>query len=322
MRNLFFYGLAILLLSTGCFKDEQSVPRKERGGLVTASVELGSTYRGAVYFNLLSGSNVTTLDKFSWDIAFSGRTDEPFIALNTAKSMAASITDKVQLMEVKDTIGFFDSRRFDYPSGFSDSLALTGILKNKKVFIIDLGYNENSLKEGILLLKAEVANGKYYIEFSNLNGSNYHFDSIGMDNTTGRIFYNFKTGHITPEPVINSWDLLFTQYMHIYYDPFQTYSVTGCLINTEHIAAGAYTGSKTFTEVSAADTINCSLSSRRDAIGFDWKYFDLQKNQYYINDKKCYFIRHKSGKYYKLHFIDFYDKTGVRGTPVFEYKEL
>lgn len=86
--------------------------------------------------------------------------------------------------------------------------------------------------------------------------------------------------------------------------------------------ACAYNGSKKFNELTVSDTLNCIFSSNKNIIGFDWKYFDLQKNQYYLYENKSYFIRHASGKYYKLHFIDFYNTSGVKGTPVFEYKEL
>src|SRR6185503_2302553 len=107
-------------------------------------------------------------------------------------------------------------------------------------------------------------------------------------------------------PRIEEWDILMTQYQHVYYNPFQTYLVVGCLINPSTMLACEYNGSKSFREIDVNDTMGCRFSSRRNTIGFGWKYYDLNNNQYLINTKKTYFLKRNSGNLYKLHFIDFY----------------
>jgi hypothetical protein len=35
-----------------------------------------------------------------------------------------------------------------------------------------------------------------------------------------------------------------------------------------------------------------------------------------------YLLKSKEGYYWKLHFVDFYDSNGDKGSPAFEYQEL
>jgi hypothetical protein len=114
-----------------------------------------------------------------------------------------------------------------------------------------------------------------------------------------------------------------TQYQHVYYDPFQTYLVVGCLINQSTLVACEYNGNKDFNQVQVSDTSGCTFSNRRDIIGFGWKHYDLNNNQYITNTKKTYFIKRLlTGNIYKLHFIDFYNSSGIKGTATFEFQEI
>lgn len=322
MRKLPIVAISCLLLLSSCFKEENPVARKDRGNAITGSLELGSEYGKEVYYSLLTKKDVKTIGKFDWDIALSGNPANPYVALNTSKSMYAYKTDKKSLPEIQDTVGKLGNRLNDYPCGSPDSLALTGILTNGLVYIIDLGYDASFQKAAFILLKVKVINNAYLVEYSKIDGSNYKSKSISFDQSSNLLFYNLQTELITPEPRIEEWDILFTQYQHVYYDPFQTYSVVGCLINQSTMVACEYKGTKAFQDIQANDTLGSSFSSRKDIIGFGWKYFDLGNNQYIINPKKVYFLKRSTGNIYKLHFIDFYSSTGVKGTPTFEFQEL
>jgi hypothetical protein len=324
MKNtcFLFFSLFSLCLC-GCFKEENPVARKDRGSVVDGVAEVGSDYSNEVYFSLLTKKNVRTIGKFTWDIALSGNATNPFIMLNTSKSMFAYKTGKSSLLEVKDTIGKTQEQLIDYPCGHADSLALSGILSNQLVYIIDLGYDISSQKTGFVLLKAKMLNNAYFIEYSNVNGSNYQSKTIPFDSERSLLFYNFQTAEVLPEPISQEWDLLMTQYQHVYYDPFQTYAVVGCLINQSTLLACEYKGEKDFLDVQAEDTSGCVFSNRRNIIGFGWKYYNLSSNQYIINPKKTYFVKRKaSGMIYKLHFIDFYSSSGLKGTATFEFQEI
>lgn len=236
--------------------------------------------------------------------------------------MYAYKTDKSSLFELGDTAGKMASRLNDYPCGSPDSLALAGILSAKTVYILDLGYNADLQKAGYLLLMAKIIDNNYIIEYCNLDGSNYQSKQISFDPSCNMLFLNFKTQEVVPEPKTVSWDLLITQYQHVYYDPFQTYSVVGCLINQSTITACEYKGDKSFADVRLSDTAGVVFSNRKNTIGFDWKYYDLNNSLYTVNAKKTYFIRRNTGNIYKLHFINFYSNTGIKGTATFEFQEL
>lgn len=311
-----------LLLLSSCFKEEHTIPRKDRGSVETAVAELGADYNAEIYYSFLTKKNVSTIAKHSWDISLSGNAANPFIALNTSKSMYAYKTDKSSLTEIMDTIGKLGLQLNDYPCGSADSLALTGILTNKLVYIVDLGVDENYQKAGFLLLKASIVSQGYFIEYSNINGNNYNSITIPFDEASNLVFFNFKTRAVFPEPKIPEWDILMTQYQHVYYDPFQTYAVVGCLINQSTMQACEYKGDKAFNEIQASDTLGTKFSGRRNIIGFGWKYFDLNNNQYIISTKKTYFLKRNTGNIYKLHFIGFYNSSGIKGTATFEFQEI
>jgi hypothetical protein len=324
MKQQFLTILAacITLFFSSCFKEENPVQRKDRGSVESGSMELGADYARQVYFSLHTKQQVQTIGKYSWDIGLSANSAQPFITLNTSKTMYAYKTDKNSLFELGDTAGKMAVRLNDYPCGSADSMALSGILSAKTVYILDLGYNADLQRAGYLLLMARIIDGNYRIEYCNLDGSNYQSKQISFDPTCNMLFLNFKTQELIPEPKTAAWDLLITQYQHVYYDPFQTYSVVGCLINQSTIMACAYKGDKTFADVRLSDTADCVFSNRKNTIGFDWKYYDLNNSLYTVNAKKTYFIRRNTGNIYKLHFINFYSNTGIKGTATFEFQEL
>lgn len=310
------------LLFAGCFKEEKPIQRRDRGPVSSDQVELGPTYDKEVYYSLFDKRIAGQMDKYSWHLSLSGNAGRPYIMLNTGKGMYAYKTDKSSLVEIVDTVGKLDNRLNDYPCGDPDSLALTGILTNGLVYVIDLGNDPSFQKEGYLLLKARIDSGEYVLEYSNIDGGNYHSSRVAFDKTFEHLFFNFKTAAVTTEPVANTWELLMTQYQHVYYNPFQTYSVVGCMINATAVTACEYIGGKNFNDINASDTIGCNFSSRRNIIGFGWKYYDLNNNVYIINPKKTYFVKHKLGNLFKLHFIGFYNSKGEKGTPSFEFQEL
>jgi hypothetical protein len=163
----------------------------------------------------------------------------------------------------------------------------------------------------------------YFYHFANLDGTN----DITM-NITKDVNYNFSflslNGNITSiEPLKENWDLTFTQYTYIFYDqtPITPYIVTGCLSNRNKVEV-AKVFDKDFADITFADVNNYSFSSDIDAIGYSWKEYDFDTSSYIIYYTKNYIIKTTEGKYYKLHFIDFYDGLGVKGTPTFEFQEL
>jgi len=79
---------------------------------------------------------------------------------------------------------------------------------------------------------------------------------------------------------------------------------------------------KDFSAITLDDLSNYSLSLNINTIGYDWKFYDFETSKYTVFVNQNYIIKSTEGKFYKLHFINFYDESGVKGTPVFEFQEL
>ena len=63
-------------------------------------------------------------------------------------------------------------------------------------------------------------------------------------------------------------------------------------------------------------------SSNLDAIGYDWKYYNFEAGSYTVTPGITYVIRNRTGFYYKLRFIGFYNDVGQKGYPSIEYQQL
>jgi hypothetical protein len=78
-----------------------------------------------------------------------------------------------------------------------------------------------------------------------------------------------------------------------------------------------------YEKITIDNILNYKFSSARDAIGYNWKFFDRTGTALYTTDKmKTYIIRNRNNKYWKLHFLDFYNSAGVKGSPSFEFERL
>ena len=59
-----------------------------------------------------------------------------------------------------------------------------------------------------------------------------------------------------------------------------------------------------------------------NAIGWDWKQYDMSSGPYTVDVTKNYIVKNQNGLYFKLRFIDFYDDIGEKGAPKFELQKL
>jgi hypothetical protein len=117
-----------------------------------------------------------------------------------------------------------------------------------------------------------------------------------------------------------SWDLLFSQYTHIYHGGV-TYLVTGVLLNPYQTEAGC-NDNLDFAIITDANEADFQFTTDQDIIGYDWKEYSFSTSRYVIYHNQNYYIKTNSLREYKLHFIDFYNELGEKGYPVFEFQEL
>lgn len=322
MNKLTFIFISLLIL-TACRKDELPVPTPDLGGLTSASVELSPNYENQIYFDLSSNSNKGLNSKTDWDLRFSCDPLSSYILLNTSKVMLASQVISGTFEDIVNTSGFNNNVRAEHPSGRLDSIAI----RSGNLFILDRGYDANGAHLGHFKMEILEHNNTHFKgRFANINGSNEQTITLSKDNTYNFVYmkWNPSSTITTPtiEPAKEEWDLFFTQYTEIFYEPeFMPYSVVGCLTNTYNTLACRVTN-KTFEEINLEYAESLVLSNDRDVIGYNWKTFLYEQNIYAIHSEKVYVIKDNEGFFYKLRFIDFYNHIGEKGTPTFEYQRL
>jgi hypothetical protein len=306
---------------SACEREELPVTPHAAGASFTSTVSMDASYRWQVYFDLGTNREVGRCLKTSWDLAFETAPDCFHIFLNGSKAMSVWNTGDTVFTLLNDTAGFTAGKQFDAASGHTDSTAIGNWQVNSPVYLIDRGYNETGQHQGFRKLQIlSVSASAYQLRFATLNGAAQYF-TVNKDSTYNFTFVSLQnTGEsVVVEPPKASWDLVFTQYTHIFHQPPMPYLVTGCLQNTWHTTAVLDTVS-VFENIGYNFATSRTLSPNRDVIGYSWKVFN--GNQFTIVPQRNYIIRDSEGFFYKLRFTDFYDDNGVKGNPKWEFHRL
>ena len=128
---------------------------------------------------------------------------------------------------------------------------------------------------------------------------------------------------LTTIPMASDYDLLFTRYTHKFIldnGDTMAYGVVGALLS-ENCSASLDT-IHTWEEISAKTISQLKWDSRKNAIGYDWKYYDFDNSKYVILPNRIYIIKNRNGFYFKLQFLDFYSLQGEKGYIKFRLQQL
>lgn len=320
--NKLLFALATCIIFA-CEKKELPAPAYNRGDIITTQVQMTPTYNNQIWFRLSDNSIVSTNNKMDWELGFESSQSGFHIILNSSKAMKAYKTNFTELNQVTDTTGVEINGIADRPTGNLDSTAIGNWKTNNTVYIINRGYNHLGQQQGFYKLKIHsVSPSHYNFEYAEIGGT-----TIYQGLVTKNADYNFNIFSLTTnqqliiEPKKTDYNLCFTQYSHVYYNPIHFYQVTGVLSNNYNTRIARFSN-KPFNDITASDTINKTFTSDKNIIGFDWKTFSFTTNLFTIDPTICYIIHDSKGFYYKLHFIDFYNENGIKGYPKFEYKKL
>jgi len=308
-------------LFASCEMKETPVPPLPPGEAVTSDVSMGGSYAYQVFFDLETNTAVSKNQKVDWDLGFEASAEGFHVVLNTGKSMFAYDSGTSDF-NAADSAGKKVHKLYDVSSGNLDSTAIGDWRTDKHVFFIDRGYDPNANALGFKKIQVlSVDDHTYQVKMSNLDGSGLVEKTLEKDSAYNFMFLSLESGNLaTVEPPKTKWDIAFTQYTTIFYDPdFLPYLVTGCLINRYHTSAAADSVTA-FGSIDQAAASGLTFATTIDVIGYDWKTFD--GTRYTVNPAKNYVIKNRNGYYYKLHFLDFYGVTGEKGNPVFEFQRL
>lgn len=324
---------------TSCEKKETPVDKPP----VTETVEipLGPQYESQYYFDLESNEVVKVASRFDWDLAFESSAEGYRVFINGYKFMFAYNTGRTNF----DSTYTYNQllRRWDEPTGELNKTAFgewgmvegsgSSYIGKGNVYIVDRGvdFNLNPVGYQKVLINS-LSEGVYEISFGGLNSTQRTNFSIPKADGYHKVYMSFDNGgqivNVTPPKA--DWDLLFTRYTHVFYEPLPgfpptdtlPYQVVGVLSNHQSGVEVATLVSADFASFTLADAAPLTYSNFQNAIGFEWKNFTLNDENYVVDSERLYIIKTVEGNYYKLRFVEFYNNAGVKGYPTIEVQEL
>lgn len=323
------YALIAALLFASCEKIETPVPLPQKGEAEFGNVEMGEDYRDQVFFDFETGRVVHISEINSWHLAFDASVEGYNVFLNGGADVFVYNTGETDFSKVTSAPAATSKEWvFDRPSGLADSAAIkdwrsSGGLSKNEIYIVKLNatYNPNNLKKMRLVA---VTSKEYVIEYADLNEDIAHVVTIPKDDNYNYSYFSFDNGGnvLQPDPPKNTWDIVFTRYRFIYYDLENfPYMVNGVLLNPYKTKA-TKDSTYSFDTLEGQVILDLNYSNHRDVIGFDWKVYNFTTERYDIAKKYNFVIQNRNGQYWKLRFLDFYNKQGIKGSPSFEFQRV
>lgn len=310
---------AVLFFS--CEKEELPIEPRTPGPEITDQVMMGGDYGQQLFYRLRDNQVVSQNAKTAWDLGFECGPAGWRIMLNSARGGAAATLETSDFTSVTSTTGA--DWNWDAHSGNPDSTAIGDYRNTDRVILIDRGFNPQGNHTGYRKMTVlDVDENSYSVRIAELNGDDD--TTLTIEKSASTNYRAFSFDNLEPveiEPDKTEWDLMFTQYIHLFTDPLTPYLVTGVLINPYETAVAKVTA-RAFSDIQLEHVGEYDFNFDRDIIGYNWKVYDFESANYVVNANVSYIIQNSEGRHFKLHFIDFYNDLGERGAPKFELQEL
>lgn len=294
---------------------------------VSDMVSIGGGYPNQTWYSLANDEKGTIAIN-TWDIAFNLRDLEASVRINAANGVHLWGYPKADKSGwyATDTIGLSTwEERYNSDSSWSWG-AMGNYIDPNNAWDVDWGVYDLATHEiwGDSLYIIKLADGSYKqlmivslikgvftFQYSELGGVNTQTVTIKKTDYANKNFayYSLKNGSASnPEPNNDEWELLFTRYQTIYEDLGNfPYVVTGVLSNKDVTVAECR---------QIADVANYKnwqahgYETPIDEIGSDWKSYNMQTNQYDIEDSLVYFVKTIDEAVWKIIFTDFVPAGG------------
>jgi hypothetical protein len=320
-------GLALFLVLNACEKPETpyTLPPRPINAARMLQVDLGSNYEQQTYINFLDSNIIkATVNINSWDIAFDCKPNAFRVLMNGGKGILIAqivATDFVKDLKPRDVKFLWDA------SSGGDSIVIKNWNTGSYVYVVDRGIEAAASAQRYFQFKLKMgqANG-IILEIATMNGQLLRTVSVERSPIKNYVYYNFEgEKSLSFEPNNDTWHFCFlpTRWIYYEYNPPLLYNVTGIHLNTKMVSV-AVDSTLSFEAVRLADVLNLNYNKQRDAMGFEWKIYDFTQGRY-LTRKYVNYIFKSTGsqpKYYKLRFLDFYSKQGIKGSPRFEVLEI
>lgn len=314
--------LAVLFGFSSCMKKDQPMELPEAGDGMYETLVLGADYSTQFYYNLKENKVVHSSKVASWDLAFDNSKTGYAVYLNGGNGLALVETSKKNFSDITKSDYQSESWLQDDPNGDASKSAIgEWQLDKDKIYILRL---DAAISETRTLRLNNVTDSYYEFEVGQLGVAQTVSCKLYKNHTRVYGYYDLEKMEevIDVEPIKESWDIVFTRYGFTFYDqsPPLPYIVTGVLSNprTSVFKDSLAVFSEIGPEILSAGT----MSYDRDVIGYDWKTYDFDFGHYHVHQEYNYIIRTQNSEFYKLKFLEFYDNNGIKGSPMFEYKQI
>jgi hypothetical protein len=293
---------------------------QSKAQVVSDLVSIQQGYTNQVFYSMGNGelSNVSNTD---WDVAFQIRGFPASILINSKNNVrlwkANKDVSQWSAMSYADTTGIVSNPAYellnsdtswdygafnltndtanDFDLGWGTYDPFSHIVTGDSIYFIKIGASDYRK-----LMIISLSGGVYNFKWANLDGTNEITSSLAKSNFIGKYFGYYSLVNnvsIDREPVYNTWDLTFCQYMAV--SPI-TYKVTGVLSNDSVFVAKAYP-----VDTAISSSAGYSFYEAINTIGYDWKAFDLNSNAWIISDSIVYFVTDRQGSTWKMVFTGF-----------------
>jgi hypothetical protein len=327
--------LVMIVALVSCFEEDQPVPPYVPPGDVESVSVQNSMYTHQIYFDFSSGSIVAENENSEWVLAFECLDSGFHIRVNSSDLWGLAHTGSKDIS--MDFTGVADySWRSDKSDGNPDSTAAgewVTFPEGEPVYS----------KEVMLLGQYDgiVYKAKKKVQFIGVDGESYTFlvcdpglsspDTVEIFKNEGVNYMQYSLDNNEMkllEPLKSDWDLLFTQYFTILYTDEgipAPYYVRGVWLNPNRVESALDTITH-FFDVDATTTIGLEFSTLQDAIGHDWKSVEVDEAtnsaEYRVRPGYTYVVRDTGGDLYKFRFRSYFNPSGEKGFPSFEFSKL
>ena len=316
--------LYICIFFISCERNEIAIEPHPMGEVELQQINMQSNYSQQIFYNASENMVISSNTKIDWDLAFQSSANGSQIIINSSTfSQICELEEhlfEAPIFIIDDLIWKWDS-----PKGIYDGTAFNNT-ESSTTYILDRGYNIDGTQRGYRKIKIDsINNSSFFITYSELDNTGMQSIEIIKDSLANYQYFSFNNNNIVNiEPNKDNWDLVFTQYTHLFIDNFETpaYLVTGVLTNYLNNVMIAKDTINSFEEINLGLINAYTFSQYQDEVGYNWKIFDFETQSYSVRSEITYILKDVSNRYFKMHFIDFYNELGEKGYPKFEIQEL
>lgn len=320
--HLTFTFSLTLLLFTGCIERELPVLGREANEVNLVEANVGVDYETQLFFSLQQNKVKSSCKQSEWCIALKEAGTHVEMSLNSGRAMKSNnLGFEDFFVDVDVSAWTADDWEVMDPRGTGPNVTEGLKLIKSELMFLDLGLDENNDPLGIVRLSLiEDEDGHWRLRVANAEGDDpqtvlvprldgYEWHQVSLLNRTANQI----------EPQTQEWDVCITQYMELL-DEEIPYLVVGILTPTERVQV--FETSNVDWEVWKTNSWeDLDFSSEWNAIGFDWKTFDLSTSSYTVDFDRLYCIKTEEGREFIMRMLDFYDAEGNTGNVTFEVLE-